>query len=363
MRGAGIGVRLGAEEVIFVPDGPHVPAGRAARSGVGIDEERLEELISMAHTAMPTDLSGVVNQCVSTLGMDSAVIYLVDLQQRLLVPLDETFQTLPVDGSLAGWAYRTVSLRVTDYEDSVIVWVPLVDGAERLGVLAVRTATLDGSRLRRSRMLAGLLAVVITSKRAYSDWLVARTRTEQMQLHAELMRAFLPPRTIGNRDCVSTAVLEPAYGLGGDAFDHSVVKNMLHTAIFDAMGHNLASGLTTSVALAGARNARRSGAGLPELVGTVDQALAGWLPDQFCTGILCQLDVTTSSLRWINCGHPPPLLIRDERVIDHALVGKSQPPMAAARSARTGEPEGPRSGARTWRPGSAVYRRRHRGAQ
>ncbi|MGK5543858.1 PP2C family protein-serine/threonine phosphatase [Streptomyces sp. URMC 127] len=276
---------------------------------------------------MPVELSALVDRCATALGMDTALIYLVDLQQRLLVPLNEQYRTLPVDGSSAGWAYRTMSLRVADEDDGVIVWVPLVDGAERLGVLAVRSARLDGPRLRRSRILADLLAMAITSKRTYSDWLVARTRRAPMHLHAEMLRAFLPPRTIGNSECVSTAVLEPAYELGGDAFDHSVVKNMLHTAIFDAMGHNLASGLTTSVALAGARNARRSGADLPELVGTIDQALAQWLPEQFCTGVLCALDASTGTLRWINCGHPTPLLIRDERVIDHALDNPPQPPM------------------------------------
>ncbi|WP_240003392.1 PP2C family protein-serine/threonine phosphatase [Streptomyces cinnamoneus] len=313
--------------MISVSDRPPAPSTGPAELHAGIDDKQLQELISSAHTAMPVELSALVRRCATALGMDTALIYLVDLQQRLLVPLDERHEPLPVDGSSAGWAYRTVSLRVADVDDGVIVWVPLVDGAERLGVLAVQSANLDGPRLRRSRMLADLLAMAITSKRAYSDWLVARTRIAPMRLHAEMMRAFLPPRTIGNSECVSTAVLEPAYELGGDAFDHSVVKNVLHTAIFDAMGHNLASGLTTSVALAGARNARRSGADLPELVDTIDQTLAQWLPDQFCTGVLCELDVSNGALRWINCGHPPPLLIRDERVIDHALANTSQPPM------------------------------------
>lgn len=216
---------------------------------------------------------------------------------------------------------------MTDNGDGVVVWLPMVDGAERLGVVAVRTAALDGPRMRRSRMLADLLAMVVTSKRAYSDWIAARTRTATMRLPAEMLRAFLPPRTIGSKHCVSTAVLEPAYDVGGDAFDHAVVKHVLHTMILDAMGHDLASGLTTSVAMAGARNARRSGADLPDLVGSVDHALAQWLPDHFCTGVVCRLDAGTGELHWINCGHPPPLLIRAERVIEGELDSPPQPPI------------------------------------
>ncbi|MGR6968283.1 PP2C family protein-serine/threonine phosphatase [Streptomyces cynarae] len=307
-------------------DPPHASAG----PDTAVDEHLLEELIIEAQTALPVELSDLANRCASALGLETALIYLADLQQRLLIPLDEALKPLPVDRSSAGWAYRTVSPRVADADDGLIVWMPLVDGAERLGVLAVRTASLDAVRMRRSRMLAHLFAMLITSKRAYSDWLAARTRTTTMQLPAEMLRAFLPPRTVGSRRCVSTAVLEPAYEIAGDAFDHSVVKNVLHTMILDGMGHDLTAGLTTSVAMAAARNARRSGGDLADVVGSVDQALAQWLPDQFCTGLLCRLDAEVGLLRWVNCGHPPPLLIRGERVLAGALDSPPQPPIGLA---------------------------------
>ncbi|MGW3205763.1 PP2C family protein-serine/threonine phosphatase [Streptomyces sp. NPDC001135] len=309
-----------------MPDPPHASAG----SDTAVDESQLVELIIEAQTALPVELSALANRCASALGLDTALIYLVDLQQRLLVPLDEALEPLPVEGSSAGWAYRTLSPRVADAGDRSTVWVPLVDGAERLGVLVVRTASLDEVRMRRSLMLAHLFAMLITSKRSYSDWLAARTRTAIMGLPAEMVRAFLPPRTIGSRRCVSTAVLEPAYDIAGDAFDHSVVKNVLHTMILDAMGHDLTAGLTTSVAMAAARNARRGGGGPADVVGAVDQALARWLPDHFCTGALCRLDAETGVLRWVNCGHPPPLLIRAERVLVGALDSPPQPPLGLA---------------------------------
>src|SRR5690606_21866921 len=124
-----------------------------------------------------------------------------------------------------------------------------------------------------------------------------RLRTRPMHLHTEMVGAFLPPRSIGTGRGVSTAAPEPAYELGGDAFDHVFTEDLLHTTILDGMGHDLASGLATAVAMAGCRNARRSGAGRSELVGTVDDALATWLPEQFCTGVLAQLHMPTGVLR------------------------------------------------------------------
>ncbi|MFJ4616907.1 PP2C family protein-serine/threonine phosphatase [Streptomyces sp. NPDC088812] len=302
------------------------------RGGDGVSaqprEEPLEDFLADRRN-LTVDLSTAVARCSKALGLHHCVVYLTDLQQRHLVPLTDVASTLPVDGSLAGWAYRTESLRVqeSEDEDSVTAWIPLLDGAERLGVLAVHTPALTAATLVRGKALAGLLAMMITSRRTYKDTFVRRTRTERMELPSEMLRAFLPPRTIGNAGAVSTAVLEPAYALGGDAFDHSLTDTTLHASVFDSMGHNLASGLTTAVALAACRNARRTGVDLPGLVENVDDALAQWLPDQFCTAVLTQLDLRTGVLRWANCGHPPPLLIRDQQLLADAMTGEADPPM------------------------------------
>jgi hypothetical protein len=293
----------------------------------GLDEQVVEYLLAELQACLPYKVPEVVDRCARVLGLDGASVHLVDLQQRVLLPLDDRADPLPVDDSAAGWAYRTVSVRIEDALDEITVWVPLVDGAERLGVLGVRARVMDAVRLRRARLLAHTLALVVTSKRTYSDGVVARTRTRTMHPHTEMLRAFLPPRSIGARTMISTGVLEPAYELGGDAFDHSITRNVLHAGIFDSMGHNLASGLSTAVAMACCRNARRSGADLPEMVDAVDQALAQWLPDQFCTGVVCRLDADTGAFTWVNCGHPAPLLIRGQRVLDNALRGLPQPPM------------------------------------
>ncbi|MCX5039686.1 PP2C family protein-serine/threonine phosphatase [Streptomyces coelicoflavus] len=292
------------------------------------DDAALRRLLAdPAHLTL--DLRDATARSTKALGLRHAVVYLVDIQQRRLVPQTAVAPALPVDGSLAGWAYRTQSLRVEESRTGggITAWFPLLDGAERLGVLAVDECALTASSLTRGRALASLLAMVITSKRAYEDSFVLRTRTERMQLPAEMLRALLPPRTIGDGNVVSTAVLEPAYEIGGDAFDHSLTDTTLHVAVLDAMGHDLASGLTTTVSLAACRNARRVGLRLPELVRSVDEALSSWLPDNFCTGVIAQLDLVTGLLHWVNCGHPAPILIRDERLIIDAMERDADPPM------------------------------------
>ncbi|MGA4847265.1 PP2C family protein-serine/threonine phosphatase [Streptomyces sp. G5(2025)] len=294
----------------------------------GPGEQLLEQLLAAAHAATPVELPALVQQFADASGLDRIDVYLVDLQQRYLVPLAEGPPPLNVDTTVAGSAYRAHELRLEELPHGrITTWLPLIDGVERLGVVGATASALDGALLRRCRTLASILAMVITSKRASSDTFARLTRSETMRLPAEMLRAFLPPRTIGNSTVISTAVLEPAYDIGGDVFDHSLTTSTLHVSILDAMGHNLLSGLTTAVAMAGCRNARRAKVELPELVDNVQEALARWLPEQFCTGILAQLDLAGGVLRWCNCGHPPPLLIRDHRVLDRALERPPQPPL------------------------------------
>ncbi|WP_327351115.1 PP2C family protein-serine/threonine phosphatase [Streptomyces sp. NBC_01304] len=298
----------------------------AAVEGPDDPDARLCTLLASGQVAAQ-DLATIVALTADAFGLAQARVYLADIQQRQLMPLSAPATALTIDDSPGGWAYRTQKLQVQEGAREITAWLPLIDGAERLGVLAVRTPALDPVFMQRSRALAALLAPLITSKRAYKDSVVQRTRTEPMGLPAEMLRALLPPRTIGTQKIVSTAVMEPAYEIGGDAYDHALTQSTLHAAVVDAMGHDLASGLTATVTLAACRNARRTGSELSELATAVDRALFTWLPDQFATAVLAQLDLATGSLRWINCGHPPPLLLRGQRLVPQAMEREPDVPM------------------------------------
>ncbi|MFC5907154.1 PP2C family protein-serine/threonine phosphatase [Streptacidiphilus monticola] len=293
---------------------------------IGPGEQLLEEFFTSGRTLDPAETPVLAQRYTSALGLGDSRVLLADIQQHELMPLDGG-PGLPVEGSPAGWAYRTGSLRVVEDGPELCAWFPLVDGAERLGLLELRTSALTSQTLHRCRMLAGVLAPAITSMRDSSDSYAQGTRAERMSLPSEMLRAFLPPRTIATHRVVSTAVLEPAYDLGGDAFEHALTDGALHAAILDAMGHDLGSGLTAALALGACRNARRNGADLPDLVATIDDALTRWFPDRFATGVFLRVDTGTGTLHWANCGHPPPLLIRDRKVIPDALERPAEPPL------------------------------------
>jgi len=168
---------------------------------------------------------------------------------------------------------------------------------------------------------------VIVAKSSYSDTYAQVRRSGKMALQAELIWGFLVPRTFATDRVLVAATLEPAYGAGGDAFDYSVLGDHLSVSIFDALGHDLAAGLLASVGVASCRSTRRAGGTLPDIVRRADHAIAGQFAGlRFVTALLCDLDLSTGLFSWIPCGHPPPLLIRGNKVIKE-LARRPVPPL------------------------------------
>jgi serine phosphatase RsbU (regulator of sigma subunit) len=200
------------------------------------------------------------------------------------------------------------------------------DGVERLGVLSVTATAFDETLTRRCEHLTSLVALLLVSKLQYDDTLVVARRSRPMTLAAELRWALLPPLSAGSSLVSIAAVLEPAYEVAGDAFDYAIETDTAHVAVFDAMGHGLESARIANLAVAAYRHARRLGADVADIYSDIDSAVSNQFgDDRFCTGQLALLDVHRGWMRWVNAGHPGPLLIRQGRVVGRQQAAVSLP--------------------------------------
>ncbi|HEX9066649.1 MAG TPA: PP2C family protein-serine/threonine phosphatase [Streptosporangiaceae bacterium] len=280
-------------------------AGRAAVS-----------LVQRSHLLPPGDVARTLAEAAAPLGVTGAAVHMADLQQRYLwvVPggITQDEQPLDIESSLAGLAFRTLDAQVVPAGGGTSrVWLPLLDGTERLGVIELLCTDVGQRMLPRLTMLASLAGLLVAGKSTYSDTYARAKRSHEMAVQGELVWAMLAPRTFATTRVLVAASIEPAYEVGGDAFDYSLAGDLLHVSLFDASGHDLAAGLVASVAMASARSTRRAGGSLAEAVTNADQAVGShFAQDRFATALLCDLDLSSGQFRWIPCGHPPPLLIR-----------------------------------------------------
>ena len=183
-----------------------------------------------AHLTGPHELAGLISRHAGTLDVQNAVAYLVDLQQTVLIPLlepdgpgpDRQLGRLVIDSTVAGRSFQHVEVvSQREAHGGLGVWLPLLDGAERLGVIGVTVADpaavdRDGGLLRtRLLRFAALAAELVMTKTLYGDTLV-RLRRQQVGLAAEMHWGLLPPLTFACPQVTIAAALEPAYEVASE---------------------------------------------------------------------------------------------------------------------------------------------------
>jgi serine phosphatase RsbU (regulator of sigma subunit) len=294
----------------------------------------LHELLHSSHLVDPDALPELVARSAAHLGALSVHLYLADYEQQLLTPLvvsgAEPRDPLSVEGSLGGRCFQRVEpIELEASPTSRRLWVPLLDGVERLGVAeyVIDAATALPESVRASYVeFSHLVAELVLSNAQYTDTYEWARRREGMTLPAELQHHLMPPLTFGTTRVVISGLLAPAYEVGGDAFDYALNGNIAHVAVFDAVGHGLHASLLANLAVACYRNSRRAGLPLPRIVAEIDAALAdGMGPERYVTGVVGHLDVDTGLFSWVNAGHPDPMLLRDGQLVKELTCEPSVP--------------------------------------
>jgi sigma-B regulation protein RsbU (phosphoserine phosphatase) len=149
--------------------------GNRVTPPVRIDEgawnSALADLVQRCEDIGPDEVAAAANDSCRALGIE-LTLYLVDYEQRRLWPLPERGKPTPAALELAGTTGGTAFTTVTthdgvDEDGGLRLWIPVVDGGQRLGVAEVyaRSAPRAREQLRHNaEVLVALLARLITGK-------------------------------------------------------------------------------------------------------------------------------------------------------------------------------------------------------
>lgn len=286
----------------------------------GFGERLLGTMIDRAHEMPPHLIAPLVAEVIGVIGGRDVTVFLQDYDQMTLVPLPGEGLVVgkpePIAGSFAGRAFLGDAMVEQAVNGGVRLFVPLSDGTDRVGVLAFTAASPDEDDRRLARRFAGLVADVLVTKGMYTDRFFQARRRRPMSLSAEMLWSLLPPLMMTTPQVAVAGILEPAYDVGGDCFDYALNDDILHVGIVDAMGHGLDAAVMATVAITAYRHARRGDVDLSDLYESMDQAIAAQFDqDRFVTAQMARLDVGSGQLRWVNAGHPHPLLLRNRQVV------------------------------------------------
>jgi sigma-B regulation protein RsbU (phosphoserine phosphatase) len=289
-----------------------------------------QQILTRSHLWRPDQVGEIVASVLARLGV-GATIWLIDHEQRSLralpVPGQDTPAPVPVDGTVAGRAFAIVDAVPT----RTGYWVPMVNGTDRLGVVEfVLPPGADPATpplQERCVVFAGLIGHLITTCEPRGDHLHRARRSQPMSTASELLWQLLQPLTVSCEELTVCAVLEPCYAVGGDGYDYAIDSSLARMAILDGVGKGLSAGLCTAVALAALRASRRAGADLIGAARAADAVLLEQFADaRFVTAFLAELDMATGRLRYLNAGHPPPVVLRDGAAVAE-LTGRGRMPL------------------------------------
>lgn len=151
------------------------------------------------------------------------------------------------------------------------------------------------------------------------------TRVRSVAETAQRVLLRPPPRRIGPlRVAWRYLAAEDDTQIGGDLFAVTRAgERNSRVIIGDVRGKGLAAIGEASVVLGAFREGARRCPGLPELVEVIEESVCQDLEDvsdttadpgeHFVTGLLLQIPDDEGHAEMVNCGHPPPLLLRDRR--------------------------------------------------
>ncbi len=288
--------------------------------------------LRLARESDPAAVPEILAAAASGFGATDLVVYLVDFGQTTLEPLPDraSHADLPANEdvavSMAGKAFKDAALVSADRGASLRVWVPVMEGSDRTGVLAVTVPTNDAKLLAACEELGLLAGYLIAAHARCTDLYNLYRRRRSLSLAASMQWDLLPPLVLKTSAVAVAGLIEPAYDVGGDCFDYAANGPVFDVAIMAAVGHDLESAAIAALAIGAYRHGRREALPLDALHNGLAAAIRSQYDGAtFATGVLARIDTATGLLRWTNAGHPAPLLLRNGHVV-RELKQKSTPP-------------------------------------
>ncbi|MET8462295.1 PP2C family protein-serine/threonine phosphatase [Micromonospora zamorensis] len=296
------------------------------------EEGVLTGMLQAAEEAAPVEaVEAVTGTIARALNALSVSLLIADLSGRALVRLthqtatshpgrhqgEEAAEVLPFDGGPYEQALRQQTVQLLHGDGRCRVLAPVTERGETIGLLEIDLLDEpDVAVLARIARTAHALGFVVIANRRHTDLFEWGQRSTPFTLSAEIQRRLLPASFTCEAGAFAlSGWLEPAASVGGDTFDYSVARDVLHVGVTDAMGHGVASALTATLGVGSLRNTRRRGDNLVAQAEEANRALAEHanVRGAYVTAVLGRIDLATGRCELLNAGHVPPTLVREGR--------------------------------------------------
>jgi serine phosphatase RsbU (regulator of sigma subunit) len=197
----------------------------------------------------------------------------------------------PLPTALIGMLALACGVLLAFYDDLAasrrgVIALSAIAGVTVAGVIA------SAGRRRRERELADFKAIADAAQ----------------QILLRPVPPRIPPVDIAVRYVSAAASAR----IGGDLYEAVSAGSGVRLIVGDVLGKGLPAARTAAVVLGAFREAAYDAADLAEIAARIEASLQHQeAVEEFVTAVLAQISADGREVEILNCGHPPPLLVRD----------------------------------------------------
>ena len=168
---------------------------------------------------------------------------------------------------------------------------------------------------RLLRVVANQTSAFIENMELLNRMVEDERTARELQMAADVQRHLFPAAGLEDDHLDIYGTCLPALGVGGDYYDYfETDKHRTSIAIADVSGKGLGAALLMSTVQASLRcQLTSSERSLPHVVSSMNRLLQRSTGEgSYATFFLAQFDNATGRLSYVNAGHNPPMLVRNE---------------------------------------------------
>ena len=299
----------------------------------------LNEIATAINSTMSVDVitSIILDKCIKHTGSDQGAIFLINDEHsntfntfiRCQSELD-TSTPFHLNMSIVGWMllHKKIVHIDADREDknfpgmkldaagvSSLVAAPLLNQDDLIGVLALfkkSKGSFANSATRFIEIVCSQCSQVLENARLHEEEESLHIIRKDLEVARQIQQKMLPDMDKLSFSETIYGINVPAHEVGGDLFDIEVLdEDNIFISIADVSGKGVSASLLMSNAQASLRTQLNS---YPEVNFTTMVANLNRLiyqftpPEKFITGIFGIYNISSRTFKYVNAGHPPPIV-------------------------------------------------------
>ena len=161
--------------------------------------------------------------------------------------------------------------------------------------------------------ITNIIAVAIENKRLFKRQLEQERLKREMELAAEMQQMLIPEQLPSKSYYELASIYKPRYGVGGDYFDFIEFKDgKIVFCIGDISGKGVAAALLMANFQANFHTLIKRREPIDSFIHNLNQSVnLITRGERFITFFIAEYDTKDQSLRYVNAGHNPPVLVNE----------------------------------------------------